>query len=137
MCLCVLLCGCGGSSGGPGGDANAPTDTVITGLTVSAVGAHSATVSFSTSQAVGAEVSVWLSTDDARAPPLMTFTSATATNHTVDLTPLWSATPWRVEVTASDASADTAFTTANPPWPPVCRKGDLSLPVDGGGSWST
>lgn len=137
MCLCVLLCGCGGSSGGPGGDANAPTDTVITGLTVSAVGAHSATLSFSTSQAVGADVSVWLDTDDATVPPLMMLTSPSAASHSVELDSLWSTSPWRVEVTAGNAVASTTFTTADPSWPAVCRSGALVLPVDGAGSWST
>jgi hypothetical protein len=133
----VLLCGCGGSSGGPGGDANAPTDTVITGLTVSAVGAHSATLSFSTSQAVGADVSVWLDTDDATVPPLMMLTSPSAASHSVELDSLWSTSPWRVEVTAGNAVASTTFTTADPSWPAVCRSGALVLPVDGAGSWST
>ena len=137
MWLCVLLVGCGGSSGGSGTDGTTPTDTVIAGLTVSAVGATSATLSFSTTPASDAGISIWLSTDDAAAPPVMTLTSGSTVNHSIALNSLWSATPWRVEITAGNAVANTAFTTADPPWPAVCRSGELTLPVDGAGSWST
>jgi hypothetical protein len=135
--LCVLLCGCGGNSGGSGPDATTPTDTVITGLAVSAIVANSATVSFSTAPASNAGISIWLGTDEATVPPLMTLTSASAASHSVELDSLWSASPWRVEVTAGNAVANTTFTTADPSWPAVCRSGDLALPVDGAGSWST
>jgi hypothetical protein len=135
--LCALLCGCGGSSGDAGTGGTSPTDTVITGLTVAAVGSNSATLSFSTTPASAADIGIWLNTDDAAAPPVMTLTSGSAANHSVALDALWSATPWRVEVAAGTAVANTTFTTADPAWPAACRSGDLTLPVDGAGSWST
>ena len=135
--LCALLLGCGGSSGGSGTSGTLPTDTVITGLTVNAVGSNSATLSFSTTPASDAGIRIWLSTDDAAAPPIMTFTSASAVNHSVILNSLWSASSWRVEIAAGSAIANTTFATGDPPWPAICRSGDLTLPVDGAGSWST
>jgi hypothetical protein len=133
--LCAMLAGCGGSSVG-----SADTDTtgtVISALMVNTVTSNSASLSFATTPASDATIRIWLSTDDAETQPLITIASDNAVNHSITLDALWSASPLRVEISAGAVSATTTFTTDNPPWPDVCRSGDLSLPVDGAGSWST
>jgi len=132
--LCALLLGCGGSSGT---DGTSPTDAVITGLTINAVSSNSATLSFSTTPAADALIRIWLGTDDAEAQPLVTIASDAAVDHSETINGLWSATPWRVEISADGVSSNMNFITADPQWPAVCRSGDLTLPVNGAGSWST
>ena len=135
--LCAVLVGCSGGSGGSGGNGPTPTDTAISAVTVDAVGSGSATLSFSTTPADDATIRIWLGTDDAAAEPLFTIVSASAVNHSEVLDALWSAAPWRVEITAGSATANTTFTTGDPGWSAVCRSGDLTLPVNGAGNWST
>jgi len=135
--LCAMLVGCGGSSGGSGGTGTAGTDIVISAVTVDAIRSNSASLSFSTTPASDASIRIWLVTDDAATPPFMTIASGNAVSHAVTLNTLWSATPWRVEISAGTAIANTTFTTGDPPWSAVCRSGDVTLPVNGAGSWST
>jgi len=134
LCLCAILAGCGGNSGGPA--ETGAMDTLISAVTVDAVSSNSVSLSFTTTPASDATVRIWLSTDSAETQPLVTIDSDRAVNHSITLDALWSATPWRVEVSAGAGSATTTFTTADPTWPDVCRRGDLGLPVDGAGSWS-
>ncbi|MDH3433583.1 MAG: hypothetical protein OEM60_06980, partial [Gammaproteobacteria bacterium] len=135
--LCAMLVACGGSSGKSGDTGTSNTDTVIAALTVDAVSSSSATLSFSTTPAADANIRVWLGTDEATAEPLFVVTSDSAVNHSEILPALWSAAPWRVEISAGTATANTTFRTADPGWPAVCRSGDLTLPLNGAGSWST
>jgi len=135
--LCAMLVACGGSSGKSGDTGTSNTDTVIAALTVDAVSSSSATLSFSTTPAADANIRVWLGTDEATAEPLFVVTSDSAVNHSEILPALWSAAPWRVEISAGTATSNTTFRTADPGWPAVCRSGDLTLPLNGAGSWST
>jgi hypothetical protein len=129
-----MLFGC---SGGSDGADPPPTDTVIAAITISEISSNSATLSFSATPATSAAIRIRLSTNDVEVPPLIELASDTAVDHSVTLDGLWSATPWRVDISAGTASVQTAFTTADPPWPAACRSGDLTLPVNGAGSWST
>jgi hypothetical protein len=132
--FCVLLVGCGGGSSG---GVTPPTDARISSIAISSVSSSSAVVTFSTVPAADAVVRVWLAGDDVAEPPLKTVTSGRATEHSVDLEELYSATPWRVEIAAGGVVAEATFTTSDPPWPGVCRTGDFTLPLDGAGNWST
>ena len=133
--LCAMLAGCGGSSGGPADTGG--TDTVISALMVNAVTSDSASLSFATTPSSDATVRIWLGTDDAGTQSLITIASENAVNHSVNLDGLWSAAPWRVEVSAGVDSMSATFTTDDPPWPTECRSGELMLPVNAAGSWST
>jgi hypothetical protein len=105
-------------------------------VAISSVGSYSATLSFSTTPATDAVVRVWLAGDSADEPPLKTIASGRASDHSVSLDELYSASAWRIEISAGGALAQTTFSTDDQPWPGVCRAGELSLPLDGGGSWS-
>ncbi|MDH3590045.1 MAG: hypothetical protein OEQ74_11640, partial [Gammaproteobacteria bacterium] len=135
--LCAMLIACGGGSGESSDTGTSPAGTVITAITVDSVSANAAILSFSTTPASDATIRTWLSTDDADVQPLITIESDNAVNHSVTLNALWSATPWRVEISAGTDTASATFNTGDPQWPTTCRSGDLTLPVNGAGSWST
>lgn len=138
--LSTVLIACGGGSGSTN-TASEPTDpasTTISELVVNDITENTAEVSFSTSTATAATIQIWLSSDDQDQTPEITITTSEASSHSVTITGLWSAAPWRLQVTAAEASQNAQFQTADPAWPDTsCRTGTLRLPINATGAWST
>lgn len=134
--LSVALVACGGGSGNT--DTPDQTNTVISELVVNDITKDTATVSFSTTPATAVTIQIWLSSDQPEQTPEITINTSVANSHSVAITGLWSAAPWRLQVTSADALESTQFQTADPTWPTTpCRTGDLALAVNAGGAWST
>ena len=87
-CLCLLLAGCGSGSGSQD---KRPAEEGISAVSIGAVGSYAATLSFSTTPAAEAVIRVWLASDSGDEPPLKTYTSGRASDHSVRLDELYSA----------------------------------------------
>ena len=115
----------------------ASADVVVTNLSISDIASNTANLAFTTTPATAATIKIWIDSDNSNKPAVKTLTSTAAINHLVPITGLWSATPWRVEVTSGEASSNISFESGDPQWlTSSCRTGTLTLPVDAQGNWS-
>jgi hypothetical protein len=136
--ICNVLVACGGS-GSPDTslDTEPSVNAVIEGLSIKNISTSTATISFSTSLARAARLKIWLDSDGPNQPPLLTLDSPVTTEHELPVSGLWSATPWRVEVSVDDDTEIMAFETADPLWASEpCRSGDIALPISGSAPWA-
>jgi hypothetical protein len=138
--LHAALSACGGgstSSPSPAApSAPEPRPQGIADIEITHITANSARLSFSTTPASAASVDIWFDNGTDQTAPILSITTSETIQHELQLSALWSNSPWRVDINTSSDQEVHSFTTTPPSWPDGCRSGPLPLPVDSQGAWS-